>query len=482
MNKRCVIRLWASSVVLSGVVFTGPLPCFSQSSAPANPNSSTTPESKVRSQLQSARAFERRHRLDLATPLWRDIIGEDPRNVEALGGLARAAAQSGDFTLASMYADRLRVIDSGDPAIGEVQKLREAGASTGQSSTAAIKDSPAAASQTPPDEAAAYQALDANRLAEAESRFKAILAHHPENSGALAGIGYVRLAQHNYPGAISYLERARQKRPADKVVANALETARFRFLIAEGDQSLAGGDAAAAEQRYRSALDLRRVPEALAGLGQSLLARNAPSDAIPFFEQALALQPGDQVAWRGLVVAQSRSGNSTAAIQSDQRTPDSIRTALRGDAVYLQALASAQSQAGRPGDVQGSLEAALNLPLDGAAKRTIQMQLADMYLAQGQSQRALQFYQQMTSDRIGDVAAWRGLINTEHVLGRDDEALAAFDRMPIAASDAAMRQPDFVLLLARVYRSQKRLDIAQDLLQKALADPASAVDGNQIQM
>ena len=45
------------------------------------------------------------------------------------------------------------------------------------------------------EEQAAYSALNAKRLDDAELRFKAILANNPQNPRALAGMGYVRMQQ-----------------------------------------------------------------------------------------------------------------------------------------------------------------------------------------------------------------------------------------------------------------------------------------------
>src|SRR6266702_3903977 len=67
-------------------------------------------------------------------------------------------------------------------------------------------------------ELAAYQSLNAKRINEAETRFKAILAREPGNSNALAGMGYVRMQQGNFLGAISFLEQARQDNPNDKAM------------------------------------------------------------------------------------------------------------------------------------------------------------------------------------------------------------------------------------------------------------------------
>jgi tetratricopeptide (TPR) repeat protein len=100
-----------------------------------------------------------------------------------------------------------------------------------------------------------------------ETRLTAILAKHPEDVGALAGMAWVRSQQGNFPAAISFLEHARSERPNDGPIAAALELDRFRFYMSEARLSLASDDPATAEKRYRSALQIRPDSrEAAAGL------------------------------------------------------------------------------------------------------------------------------------------------------------------------------------------------------------------------
>ena len=46
----------------------------------------------------------------------------------------------------------------------------------------------------------AYRELNSKHLDEAEKRFKAILAEHPDEANALAGMGYIRMQQANFVG------------------------------------------------------------------------------------------------------------------------------------------------------------------------------------------------------------------------------------------------------------------------------------------
>lgn len=468
MKKNCGIRLCARALLLCGLLGAGVVGATGQAAASGQP--------AVRSQLENARALEQRNRIDLAIPVWKRVLEADPKNAEALAGLARAAAQSGDRTLSTMYLDKLRAINPRDPRLALIEKIKPT-AAAGKDKLAWQGPTEDRQHRVLSPEEAAYQALHAKRTAEAEAGFRAILKRQPNDASALAGMGYVRMQQENYTAAIGFLERAKQKRPRDQAVSDALETARFRFVLSEGDRALAAGDTATAEKRFRAALELQRTSaEALAGLGDTLLARNDAAGAIPIFEQAIAAQPGTERAWRGLVFAVSAAGNAAAAVSADERMPEQVHTALHADPAYLQTLATAQMAVGRGGDAQGSLDTALRVASDDAARRRIQTQLAGVLLARNEPQRAAEMYRQLTAADASNIAAWQGLIEAEHVLGQNDAALAASERMPAPVREQAVRQPGFAVALAEVYRTEKRFDMAQDLLQKVGAQPARAGD------
>jgi tetratricopeptide (TPR) repeat protein len=114
---------------------------------------------------------------------------------------------------------------------------------------------------------AVTESAAAAQLKKDEARLLGILAGDPENAGALAGMGWVRSRQRNYPGAVSFLERARQYRPNDHALAVALDLARFKVMISEAGHSLESGDFDAARRYYNLALEIQPYnAEASAGL------------------------------------------------------------------------------------------------------------------------------------------------------------------------------------------------------------------------
>ncbi|HWB32056.1 MAG TPA: tetratricopeptide repeat protein [Acidobacteriaceae bacterium] len=138
-------------------------------------------------------------------------------------------------------------------------------------------------------EAAAFQALNANRLDEAQTDFQAILATNPADVRALEGMGRIRMQQGNYLGAVSFLERAKQASQNDAGISAELDQARFSFLMGEGKDSLIAHDLASAEQRYREALDLQPgAADACSALVNVLVLENKLSDAQDLLSTAVA--------------------------------------------------------------------------------------------------------------------------------------------------------------------------------------------------
>ncbi len=341
----------------------------------------------------------------------------------------------------------------------------------------AVADGSAVRPRGPAAEVAAYQALNANHIDEAETRFKAILAADPNNPKALAGMGYVRMQQGNFLGAISFLEQAKQGDPEDKGVQAALDTARFWFVMGEGQNALSVNDLTTAEKRYRAALDLRPTNvEALEGLGGTLLRAQQPAAAASLFERAVAAQPTSAEGWRGLFLAQFQSHNAPLALTTVRRIPQPQLAELMKDPRFLQTLASAYAAVGRPDEAQARLEVALQyIPADAKVlKAEIQSQLAGILSSENRLDQAAAIYKQLVAADPGNIAAWQGLVRVQHAMGHDDEAMQTVQSMPAASYASAMRDTAFDMTVASIFESQKKLDAAQDLLQKAVTEQTNA--------
>jgi tetratricopeptide (TPR) repeat protein len=324
------------------------------------------------------------------------------------------------------------------------------------------------------EEVAAYEALNSGHLALAETRFKAILSIDPSDSRALAGLGYVRMQQGNFLGAISYLEQAKRSNPEDKPLSAALDTARFWFIMGEGQSALKANDLATAEKRYRAALELRPAsPEALEGLGGTLLKEQQPSPAIGLFTRAVTAKPDSADGWRGLFLAQFQSGNPGLALSTLNRIPAATLAQLMGDPLFLQSLGSAYSRVGREAEAEATLESALKqtFPPDvDGLKKDIQLQLAGMLASNKQPDQAAALYRQILGADPASVPAWRGLVALQHATGHDTDALKTVQSIPPATYATAMRDPGFEITVASVYEANNKPDQAQTLLQNAVTE------------
>ena len=256
--------------------------------------------------------------------------------------------------------------------------------------------------------------MNAKHLDEAEKRFKDILAKNPEEANALAGMGYIRMQQANFGGALSFLTQAKQDGSKDPGLDAALATSRFWYTMGEGAIALNDNDLKLAEKQYRSALGMRPTsPEALEGLGGTLLKAQQPEAATPIFTTFVKVKPAAPHAWRGLFLAQFGAGDTTHALQTEKQLPPAVRAELMKDPLYLQALASAYSAAGRDGDAQRVLRGALELPFP-ADSQSVEAETRSQYaalLAQANHlQQAAGLYREVLAKDQNNTGAWQGLV------------------------------------------------------------------------
>ena len=385
------------------------------------------------------------------------------------------------------YAGEIRAYLAKHPNPQLAEALQAAEAVKSQPDESAVAAQPTVrAQQTAPGgpsaqsaaEVEAYKALNAKHIDQAEALFRAVLDKEPGNSRALAGMGYIRMQQGNFLGAISYLEQARQGNLNDKGLNEALGTARFWFLMGEGQAALNDNDLTMAEKQYRAALLLRpSSPEALTALAGTLDKAHQPGSAAPFYERAVQANSASVDGWRGLFLAQVAAGNAPLALATDKRVPAAVHAQLMRDPAYLRALASSYSAVGRDPEAQKALEAALQLPFPADAKKLksdMQIQLANILLASNHLEQAATLYSQVLALDHGNTAAWQGLVRVQHGMGHDQEALATVEGMPPSSYAVVMRDPGFEATVAAIYQAEKKLDVAQDLLEKALAEQTSA--------
>jgi tetratricopeptide (TPR) repeat protein len=402
----------------------------------------------------------------------------DPQAVEALRQSllwdAQNPATSADIRDYLAHHNDQQLAD----ALRNMPKTGGGGGKQAPALTPEQKAAAAAAASRNAAEQAAYRDLNAKRLIEAEQKFKAILAENPDSPNALAGMGYIRMQQANFGGAISFLAQAKQDGSKDPGLQPALDTSRFWYTMGEGAAASNENDLAASEKQYRLALGMRPAStEALEALGGTLLKAQQPEAAIPYFAQFVKVKPDAPHAWRGLFLAEQGAGDAARAIATERAMPMAVRSELYKDPLYLRALSSAYSTVGDDFDAQRVIRVALDLPFPADARglqAETQLQYAGLLQAANHLEQAAGLYRQVLAKDQNNTDAWQGLIRAEHALGQDDQALQTLESMPPASYAKAMREPGFESTVAGLYQSQKRLDVAQDILEKAISQQISS--------
>jgi tetratricopeptide (TPR) repeat protein len=322
-----------------------------------------------------------------------------------------------------------------------------------------------------PAEHAAFAALNAHRLEEAERRFAEILEHEPNNGRMAAGMGFLRMQQNNFGGAISYLTQAEADGYKARTVTDALATSRFWYTMGEASQAFDDNQLDVAETQYRAALTMRpRSPEALTGLAGLLTKEQQYAAAAGVYEQLLKVQPGNPTVWRGLFLAYARDGHNQKAIAISVRFPGAVKAALAKDPEYLRTLATIYHAQNRNADAQRVLALALALPFpdNGTSLKTdTKLQYAGILMEVKHYEQAAELYEQVLNDDVGNLSAWIGMVSAHHELGLDNQAIAEVEKMPPATYDAALADPGFLSMLGGMYQEANQFEIAQGLLERS---------------
>ena len=249
----------------------------------------------------------------------------------------------------------------------------------------------------------------ANRMAEAESGYRRILASAPDHADALHLLGVLEQQRGKLKDAVALFENAIRLKPRVATFHRNLGTALFSL-----------GKTAEAEVQHRLALSLNPdFAEAHHSLAEVLRTRQQFTEAETHYRKALVLKPAFQFAQNGLglcLAAQGRFAEAEAAYRAAlsadgkfhqasvnlarvlelQRRPkeaeEEYKRALAIDPASLAAnvnLGNLLKEEGRTTDAQAAYEVALkHHPANPAAHNNI----ANLYKDQGQVEKALEHF------------------------------------------------------------------------------------------
>jgi tetratricopeptide (TPR) repeat protein len=403
------------------------------------------------------------------------ILREHQDNVDAQNALRQALVWDADNPAS---AAELREYLKTHNSDSDLQKRLE-------QNEAKLKEMNSGIARTP-EEKAAFAALNAHKLTEAESRFQTLLEKDPTNARAAAGMGFLRMQQKNFADAISYLVQAEQNGFRDRSVIEGLATSRFWYTMSEASLSMDVNKLDVAAEKYRAALEMRpRSPEALSGLAGVYSKNQQYNDAATVYQQILRIQPGSPDAWRGLFLSTARAHDNRQALNLLQRMPAGIHANLNRDPEFLQTLAGLYQAEGRDGDAQKTLALALSLPFpDNGSdlKAGTRLQYAGILMQAKRYDQAAELYKQIINDDTSSLPAWMGLVTAEHQLQRDNEAIGYVEKMPPDTYQSALNDAGFLSMLGSMYAQSNQFEIAQTLLERAAKLQSPPALGVEIQL
>ncbi|MDR3798051.1 MAG: cellulose synthase subunit BcsC-related outer membrane protein [Terracidiphilus sp.] len=323
-----------------------------------------------------------------------------------------------------------------------------------------------------PAERAAFAALNAHRIDEAEQRFTALLAADPNNGRLAAGMGFLRMQQKNFSGAIGYLVQAEKNGHKVTTVETALATSRFWLTLGEGTQALDENQLDLAATKFRAALEMNpRSADALDGLAGVYTRQQQYSAAATVYQQLLQIQPALLEAWRGLFLAYAHDNQNAKALAIAARFPAKVKASLDKDPEYLHALAGIYQAQNRPAEAQRILALALSLPFPDNSATLLagtKLQYAGILMDAKHYDQALAVFSQVLASDPSNVSAWEGRISAQHEMGQDTDAIADVQKMPAATYETALADPSFLATLASIYQQANQFEVAQGLLERSL--------------
>ena len=170
--------------------------------------------------------------------------------------------------------------------------------------------------------------------------------------------------------------------------------------------------------------------------------------ALRLYRQVVAVDPENAGAWRALIAAEHQLDRDDDAIATSAACPAPPMT-------------QSQNDSGLPGvagihlSVTETIEQRREVPGEGprgcsSPQPGIELQLADVYAAQGEPQKAYSIYRRELDRNPNSPDAWRGLLTALHQSNRDREALREVDTMPDSARLALEQDTSYLQTLASI--------------------------------
>jgi cellulose synthase operon protein C len=397
-------------------------------------------------------------RLDEASQQFQTLLAKKPNNPRALSGMGYVCMKQQNFGEAADYLERARAAGAGglDAAISTShfwEKMGQAGdALRSGDSQVAIEGYRAALSLKPSSpealEGLAGALMQAGNTAEAVDTYERVVRAAPERAAAWRGLF---LAQSTAGDAQAAL--ATGDRMPKAVRAQLSSDPEYLHTLAQDD--LVVGRKAEADRVIAQALALpfpnqgRDLPlDKQMQYAALLMTAKRYEPALQLYAQVVQEDPENTGAWRALIAAQHQLQRDDEALATVGRMPQAVYNQAQNDPGFLVLIGSIYQTRHAWDRAQKYFERALSIappPQPG-----IQLQLADIYAAEGDQQKAYAIYRRELDQNPESLPAWRGLLNTLHQSNRDREALRQIASMPESVRLRLEQDPGFLQTLASI--------------------------------
>jgi len=459
-----------------------------------------TPQTARTLLVDQAHQLEARGRPDMAVQLWQQILLSDPKNQEAMEGIARDYKLIGAAQKASDALARLRSAYPNDPNIPKIEalastrvesdQLRHAGelARSGKNADA-MRVYRQLYGDHPPDgdiALAYYQTLygTPGGKPEAIAAMRALAARNPGDPRYAIELGTMLTYNQDSRGeGIRLLEEHRSDPTADAALRQALIwtvpnpafTPDLESYLREHPQDaeiakLLGEDRA---ELAKGGTGIARTPAEIEAF--SALREHKLEDAEARFNAILAREPNNGRAAAGMGFLRMQQKNFGAAIAYlNQAEQDGLKDRTVEDALqtsrfwYTMGEASQAFDANHFDVAEAKYRQALVMKPGSPDALS---GLAGLYMKDKQYANAADVYQALLRVQPEGADSWRGLFLAYAQDKQYDKALGVQAHFPTAVKTALERDPEYLSQLAAIYQAEGRSADAQRVLALALALP-----------
>ncbi len=458
------------------------------------------PKSAARSVLvDKAVALEARGRPDMAVQEWQEVLLADPKNVEALAGVARDLKLMGSDK-AGEALEKLRAASPNDPNIGRIQSLPSTHVENEQLGKAgelarqgrlddAMRVYRQLYGEHPPDGEIAlayYQTLYGTAAGKeaAIAGMRGLVQRNPKDARSAIELGtMLTYNQKTRAEGIRLLKDHPKDATAESALrqaliwdaANPASAAELREYLKEHpqDKELKGQLAKDEVTLAQMNNGIARTPEERAAF--DALNHHKLDEAEKRFTSLLAADPQNGRMAAGLGFLRMQQNNFGAAIgflnQAKQNgyTSKAVDDSLATSHFWYTMSQASQALLDNQLDVaEAKYREALGMRSNSPEAL---MGLAGLLVKAQHYAPAAVLYEQLVKLEPGSSEAWRGLFLAYARDQKNEQAMAVAGRTPGGIQAALSRDPEYLRTLATIYRAEGRNGDAERVLTEALALP-----------